>query len=130
MREPHLDALALATRLLEGIGAGERSGDITSALIDVARDPALRCFWTASGFEIALCTVQHTAAIEDGISDIDPSGSRQCFAGRATISVGAFVVAEVLLEKVPSSRSDLSQTGMCGAIRFTSTSQFSIGAAP
>src|ERR1700746_2522727 len=52
VREPHLDALALATRLLEGIGASERSGDITSALIDATRDPTLRCFWTASGFEI------------------------------------------------------------------------------
>jgi hypothetical protein len=41
VREPHLDALALATRQLEGIGPGERSSDITSALINVARD--LRC---------------------------------------------------------------------------------------
>src|SRR4029077_2582993 len=33
-------------------------------------------------------------------------------------------------EKVPSSRCDLSFTGICGAIPFSSTSQFSIGAAP
>jgi hypothetical protein len=72
VREPHLDALALATRLLEGIGASERSGDVTSALIDAARDPTLRCFWTASGFEIALYAVGHTAAIEDRVSGVEP----------------------------------------------------------
>jgi hypothetical protein len=33
-------------------------------------------------------------------------------------------------EKVPSSRFDLSNTGICGAMPFSSTSQFSIGAAP
>jgi hypothetical protein len=32
--EPHLDALALAAGLLEVCGAGERSSDITSALVD------------------------------------------------------------------------------------------------
>jgi hypothetical protein len=41
MGEPHLDALSLTTRLLEGIGASERSGDITRALIDVARHPSM-----------------------------------------------------------------------------------------
>ena len=44
MREPHLDAIALATRLLE------QSGDITSALIDATWNPTLRRFWTTSGF--------------------------------------------------------------------------------
>src|ERR1700722_10923605 len=35
-----------------------------------------------------------------------------------------------LREKVPSSRCDLSFTGICGAMPFSSTSQFSIEAAP
>jgi hypothetical protein len=39
------------------------------------------------------------------------------------------VIAKSLREKVPSFRFDLSFTGMCGAMPF-STSHFSIGAAP
>jgi hypothetical protein len=74
VREPHLDALALATRLL--IGASERSGDITSAFMDAARDPTLRCFWTASGFEIAFCAVGHTTAIENRVSRVEPARRR------------------------------------------------------
>src|SRR5690242_1037625 len=95
MGEPHLDALALTARLLEGIGASERSSDITSVLVDAARDPALRCFWTAAGFEIALCTIRHTAAIEDRISSIDPVRGRQGLARGASIGVGARLVPEI-----------------------------------
>jgi hypothetical protein len=40
VREPHLDLLALAARLLEALGAGERPGDISGVLMDVARDLA------------------------------------------------------------------------------------------
>jgi len=40
VREPHLDLLALAARLLKGLGASERSGDISGMLMDIARDLA------------------------------------------------------------------------------------------
>ena len=42
MGEPHLDALAFAARLLEGLGADPRPSHITSVLINAARDPAKR----------------------------------------------------------------------------------------
>jgi len=38
--KPHLDLLALAPRLLEVLGADERSGDVTGMLMDIARDLA------------------------------------------------------------------------------------------
>ena len=41
MGEEHLDALAVTARLLERSGASKRSGDVSSALMDTARDFAL-----------------------------------------------------------------------------------------
>jgi len=38
--EPHLDLLALPSRLLEALGAGERPGDVSGMLVDVARNLA------------------------------------------------------------------------------------------
>jgi hypothetical protein len=42
MGEQHLDALAVATGLLEGLGLGERSSHVAGVLVDVAQDPASR----------------------------------------------------------------------------------------
>ena len=38
VREPHLDLLALMSRLLEALGASERPGNVAGVLMDVARD--------------------------------------------------------------------------------------------
>jgi hypothetical protein len=40
VRKPHLDLLALAPRLLEVLGANERSGDVAGMLMDITRDLA------------------------------------------------------------------------------------------
>ena len=40
VRKPHLDLLALAARLFKTVGAGERSGDVSGMLMDIARDLA------------------------------------------------------------------------------------------
>jgi hypothetical protein len=40
MCEPHLDLLAFAPRLLKALGAGERAGNVSSMLMDVAWDLA------------------------------------------------------------------------------------------
>jgi len=40
MREPHFDLLALTARLLKTFGAGERPGNVSGILMDVARDLA------------------------------------------------------------------------------------------
>jgi hypothetical protein len=41
VREPHLDLLALPPRLFEALGTGERTGNITGVLMDVARRTSL-----------------------------------------------------------------------------------------
>ncbi len=53
VREPHLDLLALAPRLLEALGASERPGDVSGVLMDIARDLTRWFFWAALGFERA-----------------------------------------------------------------------------
>ena len=58
MREPHLDLLALASRLLKVLGANERSGDVAGMLMDVARDLALWFPWAALRFERAYIAVE------------------------------------------------------------------------
>ena len=40
VREPHLDLLALTSRLLKAFGASVRSGDVSGVLVDIARDLA------------------------------------------------------------------------------------------
>ena len=45
--EPHLDLLALTSRLLKALGASKRPGDVSGMLMDVARDLAERDFRTA-----------------------------------------------------------------------------------
>ena len=47
VREPHLDLLAFPSRLLEALGAGERPGNVSGALMDIARDLARWFFWAA-----------------------------------------------------------------------------------
>jgi hypothetical protein len=34
--EPHLDLLALTSRLLEALGAGERTGNVSGVFMDIA----------------------------------------------------------------------------------------------
>jgi hypothetical protein len=40
MCKPHLDLLALTSRLFETLRANERPGDVAGALMDIARDLA------------------------------------------------------------------------------------------
>jgi hypothetical protein len=40
VREPHLDLLALMSRLLKAFGASERPGNVSGMLVDIARDLA------------------------------------------------------------------------------------------
>jgi hypothetical protein len=47
MREPHLDLFSLTPRLLEGLGAGEGTRNITSGFVLIAWNPAKRSLRTA-----------------------------------------------------------------------------------
>jgi hypothetical protein len=40
VREPHLDLLALMSRLLKAFGASERPSNVSGMLVDIARDLA------------------------------------------------------------------------------------------
>ena len=64
MREPHLDLLALMSRLLEALGASERPGNVSGMLMDVARDLTRWFFWTALWFEWAYIAVELAGAIQ------------------------------------------------------------------
>ena len=59
--EQHLDALSVATRLLEGFRVSECAGGIASVLVDTARDFALWRLWAAFGLERARATVMGLA---------------------------------------------------------------------
>ena len=97
MREPHLDALSVVPRLLEGFGAGKRAGDVAGTFVDAARHPAKRGIGTASGFERTRGTIPRASEVEErGPVVHDSSTRRQGLPRRTGISVGTFVVAEVL----------------------------------
>jgi len=66
--EPHLDLLALTSRLLEALGASERSGDVSGMLMDVARDLARWLLRTALRFEWAYIAVELAGAIQKRLS--------------------------------------------------------------
>src|SRR5689334_3757275 len=97
MGEPHLDALALMPRSLEGFGIGKGAGDVPGALIDAARDLAHRRVGAASRLERARRAMLGAAAVEErGVVVDQLAGCRQGMAGRTGIGVGRLVEAEVL----------------------------------
>ena len=61
--EPHLDLLALTSRLLKVFGAGERPGNVSGMLMDVARDFARWFLWAALRFEWANIAVELAGTI-------------------------------------------------------------------
>jgi hypothetical protein len=63
VREPHLDLLALMSRLLEALGANERPGNVSGVLMDVARGLARWFLWAALRFEWANIAVEFACAI-------------------------------------------------------------------
>ena len=58
MREPHLDLLALTSRLFKTLSAGERPGNVPGVFVDVARDLARWVFRTALRLEWAYIAVE------------------------------------------------------------------------
>ena len=70
MREPHLDLLAFAARLLEGFSVGERTNMVSLILVDIARDLASvgrRTLW----LELASCAVIHAGPVRQNTALID-----------------------------------------------------------
>ena len=85
-------------------------------------------FWTVLRFERAYIAVELAGTIQKRLALVHGAAGPKPLAARAVVDVAGRVISKVAPR--PSSRFDLSNTGICGAVPFSSTSQFSIGAAP
>jgi hypothetical protein len=81
--EPHLDLLALASRLLKALSASERPRNVSGMLMDVARDLALWFLWTALRFEWAYMAVELTCAIQERLALIHRAARSELLSARA-----------------------------------------------
>jgi hypothetical protein len=75
MGEQHLDALAVATRLLEGLGLAERTSRVAGIFIDAARDLARRLL-RASHLEWAHVAVELARPMQQLLDIHDPASVR------------------------------------------------------
>src|ERR1700694_2848168 len=130
MGEQHLDAFAITARLPASCGASECTGGIASVFVDAARDFALRRLWTAFRLQRARATIIGPCAIEESLPIVNFACRAQELAPRAHIDMAILVERESCRLNEPSSRLDLSMTGMCGAIFFSLTTQLSVAADP
>src|SRR5215468_1813989 len=94
--QQHLDAFAVAARLLESFGVNECTGGRASVFIDAARDFALRRLWAAFGFQRARPTIGGPRAIEENIAIVDPACRVQKLALQTYIDVPILVEGKVL----------------------------------
>src|SRR5260221_9557242 len=131
MCKQHLNALSVMARSLERLGLGQRPGNVTSLLVNATRDPAERCLWTALRLEQAGTTVARACQIRSVSPSLTnlPVVARTLPAGQ-TYTFRSLSNVKSSRLKVPSSRFDLSITGMCGAIFLSLTSQFRFAPEP
>ena len=130
MREPHLDLLPLTSRLLKAFGASERPGNIPGMLMDIARDLARWFLRAALRFEWANVAVELAGAIQKRLALVHGAAGPEPLSTRAMVNVAGRIISKVAARAGAVIRFDLSFTGIWGAIPLSSTSQFSIGAAP
>ena len=96
MGKQHLDALATLARPLKGPRAGQGTGDLSSMLVDAARDPAGRRVGTAALLEVARTTVEGAAQVEPVRAFIhDPAAGDQRLALRTGVGVRLAIIREV-----------------------------------
>ena len=130
MGKQHLNALAAATRLLESLGIGQWRERRRGLLIQIARYISHRRAGTTPLLERADIAVGLGGTITKCIAVVHGSSCVQQLVVRADIDVAFLVKDEVGPREVPSSRRDLSITGMCGSIFLALTSQLSVSAEP
>ena len=130
-------AISISTRFLsrdDCLNAsvlGQRPGNVASFLVDTARDFADRRLWTALCLEQATTTVARFCPIEKCLPVVDQlARRREDLVRRADVHVTVLVERESSRLKVPSSRFDLSITGMCGAMSLSLTSQLRFAPEP
>jgi hypothetical protein len=93
--EPHLDLLALAPRLLEGLSASERPGNVSGMFMDVARDLARRFLWAALRLEWANVAVDLACAIQKRLALVYGAARRKPLSARAVVDVVGRVISKV-----------------------------------
>jgi hypothetical protein len=131
MGEQHLDAFAVAGRLLESFGVNECTGGIASVFMDAARDFALRRLWAAFGFKRTRPTIRGPRAIEENIAVVDPACRVKKLALRAYIDVAILVEGKVLsAQRAIFALGFLNDRSVCGTMLFSLTIQLSVAADP
>src|SRR5579863_2597661 len=103
MCEQHLNTLPVTTRLRKCFCLSQRTSDVTGLLVDAARDPTSRHFWTASRPEQAATTIEHAREVKQcGLPIVDqPARRRENLACRADVNVAFLVEREVFPIECP-----------------------------
>ena len=92
----HLNAFAIAARLLEGVGLGERPGHVTGLLIDAAQDLTRRFLRATSRLEGTCSTVTRTRPVEERVIVHNLAGRGEDLERRANVDITLLGEGEVL----------------------------------
>jgi hypothetical protein len=130
VRKPHLDLLALAPRLLEVLGANERSGDVAGTLMDIARNLARWVFRTALRFERAYIAVELAGAIQKRLALMHGATCPKLLSARAVVDVAGWIISKVAAREGAVVRFDLSFTAIWGGARYPSPQPASSASEP
>src|SRR5712675_2581202 len=93
--EPHLDLLALPSRLLKALGASERPGNVSGVFMDVARDLARWIFWTALRFKRAYIAVELARTIQKRLALVHGAARSEPLSARAVVDVVGRIISKV-----------------------------------
>jgi hypothetical protein len=101
-----------------------------AVFMDVARDLVRWIFWTALRFEWAYIAVELAGAIQKGLALMHGAARAEARPTRAVANVARRVISKVAAREGAVIPLRLVEHGDVGRMPFSSTSQFSIGAAP
>ena len=95
MCKPHLDLLALTSRLFETLRANERPGDVAGMLMDVARNLARWFLWAALRFEWAYAAVAPAGTIQKRVVIVHCATRPELLSAWAVVEVAGRVILKV-----------------------------------
>jgi hypothetical protein len=100
MSKQHLDAFSVATGLFEGICSGERTRNVASIFMNVARDLAGRLLGTASHLVRTRVAIRFARPIQDLIIIYDLAGRGESFECWTDVDIARLIVgtAHVLFQ--------------------------------
>ena len=126
MCKQHLNTFAIAARSFECFGLRQRSGYVTRFLIDAALESAQRRLWTTLRLEEAAAAIACPGPVVQRLCIIKKLARRCENLACRTAAFRSLSNVKSSRLNVPSSRFDLSTTGICGAIFASLTSQLSV----